>query len=239
MQRLLALLRIAVRSIKAGFAPQPPQEWKLRLMKARVEQKKFRVDQAERTRVARQLLPKLGDASRRRFSKTALLRLLAAGWREGRRLPPVELAALQAVTVHPFPTLVSDVLSEFGSLTLYPHSGLGRFARIGEVDKELTEHQSHLERLLERSLHPIGFSNIFVDDGLVIYSDDSGRIFVDGEMGPHNPGDSRIDYLAASFDRALEIMMSYSAKSDEWPGLHASGMWYYDRAPANAVHSHP
>ncbi|MBB5035528.1 SUKH-3 domain-containing protein [Prosthecobacter vanneervenii] len=230
MQKLVSLFRIAIRSIKLGFAQRQPQAWELEL-------EKFRVDQAGRTRAALQLLAKLSDAARRRFSEPVLLRLLAAGWREGRRLPPEELAALQAVAAHPFPTVVTDGLSEFGGLTLYPHSGLGRFAWIGEVDKDLTEHQSQLERLLERSLHPIGFSNIFDDDGLVIYSDDAGRLFADGEMGSENPGDSRIDYLAASFDRALEIMLRYSAKSDEWPGVPASGMWCYNKVSADAAHS--
>lgn len=221
MHKLVSLLRIAIRSIKLGFAPRQPHEWELAL-------EKFRHEQAERTILARKLLPSLSNAARRRFGEPVLVRLLAAEWREGHCLSCEKLAALQADAPHPFPPVVTDVLNEFGGLRIYPHSGLGRCAEIGKVDKDLMEHLSQLELLLERRLHPIGFSNIFVDDGLVIYSDDAGRIFVDGETGYQNPGSARIDYLAENFDRALEIMLGSARSYDRWLGSPASGVWHYD-----------
>lgn len=221
MHKLVSLFRLAIQSIKRGFAPRQPYEWE-------VAAEEFRLEQAARTKQALQLLPMLSDAARKRFSEAVLLRLLAAGWSEGRCLPSEELATLQAEAPHSFPPAVADVLKEFGGLTIYPHSGLGRCAQIGKVNKDMTGHVSQLEMLLERRLHPIGFSNIFVDDGLVIYSDDEGRIFVDGETGYQNPGSARIDYLAETFDRALEIMLGSAGSYDRWPGSPASGVWHYD-----------
>ena len=226
MKKLMHLIRMLLRSIKLGFAPSPPQPWEVSLSQSRREA-------AERERLGRQMLASISDAARKRFSESVLIKLLGNGWTEGRKAEARMMAPMQQFAPHPFPATVVDVLNEFGGLKLY--SGVGRLADIGAVSSELTAHLSTLERVLERPLHPIGWTNLFEDDGLVIYVDDSGSIFLDGGTGYKDPGSSRIDYIASSFDRALEIMLGETRKHDVWPGLPASGVWHYDEFQTAAV----
>ena len=219
MKKLIRFIRMLMRSIKLGFAPSPPQPWAVSLRQSRREA-------SERERLGRQMLPTLNEAARKRFSESVLIKLLGNGWTEGRKTNVRMMASMQQFAPHPFPATVTEILSEFGGLIIY--SGIGRSADIGSVNGELTVHLTTLERVLERPLHPIGLTNLFDDDGLVIYMDDSGGVFVDGGTGYKDPGNRRIDYIASSFDRALEIMLGEIRKYDAWPGLPASGVWHYD-----------
>lgn len=208
-----------MRSIKLGFAPSPPQPWEVSLRQSRQEA-------AERERLGRQMLASISDAARKRFSESVLIKLLGNGWTEERKADARMMASMQQFAPHPFPAAVIEILSEFGDLNIY--SGIGRSADIGPLSSELTAHLGTLERVLERPLHPIGWTNLFEDDGLVIYVDDSGSVFLDGGTGCKDPGSYRIDYIASSFDRALEIMLGETRKHDVWPGLPVSGVWHYD-----------
>jgi hypothetical protein len=208
-----------MRSIKLGFAPSPPQPWKVSLRQSRREA-------AERERLGRRMLASISDAARKRFGESVLIKLLGNGWTEERKADARMMASMQHFAPHPYPAAVIEILSEFGGLNIY--SGIGRLADIGAVNSELTAHLGTLERVLERPLHPIGWTNLFDDDGLVIYVDDSGGVFLDGGTGYKDPGSRRIDYIANSFDRALEIMLGENQKYDAWPGLPAFGVWHYD-----------
>lgn len=219
MNKPMTLLRLALRSIKRGFAPQPPHEWEVSLNHARREE-------AGRVNLGKRMLPTLSDAARKRFSETVLIKLLGNGWTEGRRVDAEKMAVMQQAAQRPFPPRVTDILSEYGGLRIY--SGIGRYADIGTVKSELTSHLHILEALVGQELHPIGFSNLLDDDGVLICADGSGHIFVDGESGHKDPGSCRIDFMATTFDRALEILMGDMRKYDSWPGLPASGGWNYD-----------
>lgn len=219
MKKLIPFIRMVLRSVKLGVASPPPLEWEVSLNQSRREETK-------RQKLGRQKLKMVSDSTRKRFSEKVLIKLLGAGWREGRKAEADTLLAMQEAARHPFPQPVTVVLTEFGGLKIY--SGIGRCARIGAVESELTAHQNLLESLVKAHLHPIGFTNLFDDDGLVLYADDSGRIFADGETGHKDPGSGRIDYVAGNFDRALEIMLSSTQNYDPWPGAPASGVWHYD-----------
>jgi SUKH-3 immunity protein of toxin-antitoxin system len=230
MKKLTALIRIALRSIMLGFAPQPPRSWEVSL-------EQVRQVEAEREKLGRQRLSTLSDVARKRFSELVLIKLLGNGWAEGRRTDADTLASLQQRALRPFPPSVTDLLSEFGGLMI--HAGIGRCIDMEVGHKASTVNLSKPESVMGFHLHPVGVTNLFGDDGLMICADDSGRIFVDGETGCKRLGDRRIDYLAESFDRALEIMLHTTQTYDTWPGLPASGVWFYNtfeiRCPDDAV----
>ncbi len=228
MKKLMPFIHMLLRSIKLGFASPPPPPWEVSLNQSRREE-------AEREKLGRKMLPEISETARKRFSEKVLIKLLGNGWTEGRKADAETLLALQKAVRHPFPQTVTDVLSEFGGLKIY--SGIGRFARIGAVESELTAQQDLLESLVGARLHPLGFTNLFDDDGLTLYADDAERIFADGETGYKDPGSGRIDYLAENFDRALEIMLGSSTQNyDPWPGSPATGRWHYDIRESDSGH---
>ena len=219
MKKLVPFIHMLLRSVKLGFAASPPPSWEVSLNEAHR-------GEAEREKLGRQMLKTISDAARKRFGEKVLVKLLGSGWTEGRKADADELLAMQRAARHTYPPTIMDVLGEFGVLKIY--SGIGRSVRIGTVESELTAHQSLLEALVGVPLHAVGFTNVVEDDGLVLYADDLGRIFADGGTGYQKPGSSRIDYLAANFDRALEIMLTATLKYDAWPDSPASGQWHYD-----------
>ncbi len=177
----------------------------------------------EITRYAVGKLKSLSSGSWKRFSKPVLIELLKAGWKEERHASPEYFKRLISEMPAPPPALVREILDEFADLDL----GSGRSFSVGEVYPEEVSRHAILQRILGQTLYPIGSTDIYCDDPLVVYADGQGRIFIDGSNGMRETS-YLVEYVAASFERALELMLVRGEKQDPWPETGKKGEWIYD-----------
>lgn len=185
----------------------------------------------EAEKLGRRQLRETSDAARKRFSEPVLVKLLGVGWMEGRQASPEVLAAAQRLSPRPFPPEVLAILTEFGGLQI--SSGIGRCIAVGMESKEDLLRQPAVETVVGFPLYPVGWTNEFEDDGLIVYADASGRIFLDGGF---NDDEFLVEFYAATFDRALERIFGESLPPDKWPDS-PDGSWRYQfeevKRPAN------
>jgi hypothetical protein len=176
-------------------------------------------------------LREVSDAARKRFSEPVLIKLLGVGWMEGRQASPEVLAAAQRLSPRPFPPEVLAILIEFGGLEIF--SGIGRSIAVGMGSEADLLRQPAVETVVGFPLYPIGWTNQFEDDGLIVYADTSGRIFLDGG---YRSDAYLVEFYAATFDRALEMIFNKSTPPDKWPDP-PDGKWRYQvekaKRPAN------
>jgi len=73
------------------------------------------------------------------------------------------------------------------------------------------------------SLFPIGFTNIFEDDGLGVLVDASGKIYVNGATGYDPPRDYRVDLISTDIDTFLSELFAGRPVGER----HS---WYYSES---------
>jgi hypothetical protein len=123
----------------------------------------------------------------------------------------------------PAPPTALKILDEFAGLLI---GRTGRIFSVGEAHPDELARHATLQQIVGRALYPIGITNIFCDDPLVVYTDDQGGIFLDGAYGNGVPSHS-IEYLAGSIEGALEIMFTPGKKHEPWPVTGKKGEWFY------------
>ncbi len=181
------------------------------------------LEHARKTKEAQARLIELGEKSRRRFSDQVLIDLLIGGWTEGRQADSEQMEAFQQQIATPLPEAVAAILREFGGLRF----GRGRSIDFKAVDPVDIAHLNTLNALVGRPLYPVGWTNIFADDGLVVHADDRGQIFMDEHTGFEGQRTGVIEYVAQNMDRALEIMLGKGVEFDVWPETSKKAAWFY------------
>ena len=152
-----------------------------------------------------------------RFPRSVRSTLSDAGWHEGRRWDSERLEEFTAKFDTVFPPVAVRVLSEFGGLNI----GFGgRLIFFGYIDEHLCSSLNVVRRLVGKPLFPVARTNIFEDDGLGVFMDESGRIYVDGATGCEPPRDYRCDLIEDDIDQFLIKIFS--------PGRTPERQsWYY------------
>lgn len=153
---------------------------------------------------------------RARLGDHGLMALLKADWYEGREWDEDKLAAFEkrfpVESSHP----ARGILREFGGLNI----GGVRGMVIGHMEEAHTHSREIIDRLAGARLYPVGWTNIFEDDGLAVHVDEKGRVYVDGATGHDPPKDQRVDLIARDFDEFLRKVFA--------PGpTQEIQMWYY------------
>jgi len=156
----------------------------------------------------------------RRFPARVLAPLVDAGWHEGRKWESGQLRDFLAGFDMVFPPVAVRVLSEFGGLDV--GTG-GRMLFFGHMDDRLCASHKTVGRLTGEPLFPLGVTNIFEDDGLGVFSGESGRIYVDGATGHDHPRDYRVDLIEDNIDRFLIRLFSRKPVPEKQS-------WYYSEA---------
>jgi hypothetical protein len=156
----------------------------------------------------------------RKYPPEVSLTLREAGWREGRRWEPERLEAFMAASDLPYPPAVVRVLSEFGGLNV---GRSGRIIFFGHREEWLCASHKFLRTLVGEPLFPIGWTNLFEDDGLCVLMDESGRIYVDGPTGNAPPLDYLLGLIETDIDRFITRMFS-GARAPE------KQSWYYSKS---------
>lgn len=154
-----------------------------------------------------------------RFPPRVLKPLIDAGWEAGRSWDTERLEAFLNKFGKTFPPTAILALSEFGGLDV----GGPRGIIFGHVEEHLCASLPTIEKLLGEPLFPIGWTNIFEDDGLSVLMDESGKVYVDGATGYDPPRDYRLDLIESNIDRFLKRLFSRSR-------IPEKQSWYYSEA---------
>lgn len=162
-------------------------------------------------------LPSASLFAKNRFTERTLNRLFEAGWSEGRHCDASQLQSFFDSSRSVFPPAAINILAEFGGLVI---GSKGRTIHFGVVDERLNTPLDLLGALLGQPLFPVGFTNIFEDDGLGVLTDSDGRLYVDGATGYDPPRDYRLDLISPDIDTFLGRLFS----GERIPELQS---WYY------------
>ena len=151
------------------------------------------------------------------FPERTLNLLVEAGWSEGRRWDANRIQPFLDCSHRSLPPSAIKILTEFGGLVI---GSVGRTITFGYLDERLRTPFDLLGALLGEPLFPIGFTNIFEDDGLGVLTDSVGRLYVDGATGYDPPRDYRLDLISPDIDTFFGMLFS----GDRISELQS---WYY------------
>ncbi len=181
----------------------------------------FQREQDSRRKKAKTRVKALPAESRNRFTNETLVNLIDSGWLPNRWLTDEEVKNLRLDDSYNYPDSAISVLREFGDLNIGFYN---RTIHLGFLDDWLKHPCSFHKELTGIAIYPIGWTNLFCDDGLGVYCDDSGAIYIDGQTGNEPPQDGLLEKIGDNFDFVIDSLFT------DWKILFGSEelRWYYD-----------